>query len=176
MHRRGERRLARFDDERRRRSLAQPEAWARHPLHGTPGNPAGDVDAGVDRAERSRLEREEVVERGDAVRLSGRDREATAHVVETAAADPSDSVLQRVERGQQEVASLTVGARDAHLGIEWDGLAEHPVDCVALGVGGRVGREAEVHLATSTRTAVALNSAVPLFGSVALIVSTFVSA
>ena len=105
-------RLTGLDDERSGSALTQPETWARLTLQGPAGHRARDVDAGMHDASGTRLEREEVVERRDAVRLSRRDGEAAAHVVEPTAADPANAVLQRVERWEQQVSALTVRACD----------------------------------------------------------------
>ena len=66
----------------------------------------------------ARLEREQVVEGRDAVGLGGSDDKSAADVVEAAAADPSDAVLQGVQRRQQQVAPLSVASRDPQLRVE----------------------------------------------------------
>ena len=113
------------------------------------------------------------VERRDAVRVGGRDVEPPRRVAERALAHPADAPLCGAQRGEEQVAALTVGARDA-VAVR-RGRADDGVDRLALGVGRLREREAKVHYTASRRIAVALNSAVPDFGSVASIVSTFVA-
>jgi hypothetical protein len=52
----------------------------------------------------SRYEREEVIERDDAVRLGRRYGETTADVVKGTRRDPPESRLHRVKGGQEEIA------------------------------------------------------------------------
>ena len=66
---------------------------------------------------------------------------------------------------------------DPQLRIELHCCSQHAVDRLSLGVGGRLGREAEVHLELLPRgPPLPLTLAVPLFGSVALMVRALVSA
>src|SRR6185437_14969809 len=157
------------------------------------------ADVGDDR--RPRLEREEGVEAGDPVGLGRRDGQAAAGVAERAGADPANPRLHRVQHGQQQVAPAAGGmAADGEVPVLLRphrahpariGLAEHRVDRLALDRGRRLIMDPEVHYRAgsatwpgaasvwgrgsfSTRIALALNSAVPDFGSVASIVRMFV--
>ncbi|HSX21712.1 MAG TPA: hypothetical protein VLE97_02945, partial [Gaiellaceae bacterium] len=76
-------------------------------------------------------------------------------------------MLRRAQGGQQELALIARRAADAAVRV---GRTRDRVDRGALG-SGRLGfEELEIHQMGSTRIAVALNSAVPDFGSVASIV------
>ena len=70
-----------------------------------PLDPAGDVVADVGDGQGTRREREEVVERDDAVRLGGGHGQAPADIVEGTRRDPAEPGLDGVERGQEEVAA-----------------------------------------------------------------------
>ena len=70
-----------------------------------PTAPARDVLADVHDARRTRLEGEERVEGRDPVGVGGRHGQPAAELVEAAGADPADPLLQRPERGQQEMAA-----------------------------------------------------------------------
>ena len=103
--------------------------------------------------------------------------------------------LERVQRRQQEVAPfdrLVPAARDAPVGLDHPltagpsrgRRAQHGIHGSPLVVGRNGIGQDEIHEerqaptgsgSLSIRTALALNSAVPDFGSVASIVSTFVS-
>ena len=136
--------------------------------------PAREVGADVQHVGGTLLERDERVERRDAVRVGGRDVEPSRRVAERALAHPADAPLCGAQRGEEQVPALAVGARDA-VAVR-RGRTDDGVDRLALGVGRLREREAKVHRYTaSRRIAVALNSAVPDFGSVASIVSTFVA-
>ena len=170
--------VARIADERRRGAVALAEAGAAVPgrravrrelalaaeallelrdqLVGAVAA-AGDVLADVDDARRPRLDGEHRVERGDAVGVGRRDRQAAAELVEPAGADPADPLLQRPERGQQQVASragIVPRAGGVALGPEQAlaavpavaGGAEHVVERGALGRRRlRAGNEVEIH-------------------------------
>jgi hypothetical protein len=133
-------RLAGHGQERRGRSLAEPEAGAAQPgrravggrgalgAYGPlevvaealrAGDSAGQVVADVYHDGRPRRGGEEGVEGGDAVGLGRRDGEAPADVAE-AGLDPADPRLERVEGRQQQVA-LCAG------GVSASG--DPPVDC-----------------------------------------------
>ena len=220
------RRLARHGHQRGRRALAHAQARAlvpdRLPVAGVralgrdaalelghqllrAARDARHVGAHVRDHGRLGLEREQRVERRDAVGLRRRDREPPADVVQRAPADPADARLHRVQRREQEVALRPRGVPAArHVLVALAGLrrslparpgrAEDGVDRLALDRRRELVLDDEVHQragcaaapraadassspgrSRSTRIAVALNSAVPDFGSVALIVSTLVS-
>ena len=116
-------------EKRRRRPVAATEARAPEPRRsvvgaGGPLGPepflelsderlcavtaAGDVVADVDDAGGLRRERQQRVERRDAVGVGRRHRQPAAHLVEPAGGDPADPLLQGPERRQEEVPS---GAR-----------------------------------------------------------------
>ena len=135
--RRGERdrarRLARVQDQRGRSLFAAAQARASFPAAFAlrpermlqlgaetlrPLDPTGDVVADVGDGQGSRREREEVVERDDAVRLGGRHGQAPADIVEGARRDPAKPRLDGMERGQEEVAagSGRVAAQQATYG------------------------------------------------------------
>src|SRR5581483_4174117 len=161
----------------RGRPLAEAEARARMLARADGGalERARQVGAGVGDVGGALLEREQGVEARDAVRLRGRHGEPARGVPEGALAHPADALLRRAQRGEEEVALRPVGARDA-VAVRIGGGPEHAVDRVALGRRRRRVEQVQVHYeSASTRIAVALNSAVPERGSVASIVSTFVS-
>ena len=58
------------------------------------------------------LQRDERVERRDAVRLRRRNLESARRIAERTRRHPADSPLRRAQRGQQEVAPRAVAARD----------------------------------------------------------------
>ena len=117
---------ARDREHRRRRPLAEPEARRPEPGRagrrrrraGRPERPlevgrrrpprpasaARDVVADVGDDRRPRRRREQRVERGDAVGLGRRHRQAAADVVQRRLADPADPRLDRVEGRDQQVA------------------------------------------------------------------------
>ena len=115
-----------------------------------------------------------MVEGRDAVDLGRRDGEALGQVVGRTTADPPDRVLERVQCRQQEVPAfaLELPAADHPRAV---GLCrpEDALDRLPFEVGGGGAAEVDVHSgqarsgrsARSTRTAVALNSAVPDLGS-----------
>ena len=88
---------------------------------------------------------EQPVERGDAVHLCRRDIDASGDLVDRAAADPADAVVQGVENWQQTVAPITkrvpatgyvmIGGISLCSMPGAIGLAEDGVDCRYLGVG-----------------------------------------
>src|SRR5205085_2544605 len=158
---------------------------------------AGDVRADVGHDRRPRLECEEGVEAGDAVGLGRGDREPAADIAERAGADPADPRLHGVQHRQEQVAPAAGGvAADGEPAVGLGaggadpggiGLAEDGVDRLALDRGRRLILDPEVHYLAgsatrpgaasvwgrgsfSTLIALALNSAVPDFGSVASIV------
>ncbi len=157
------------------RALAEAEAGARDRAlrHLGAGEGAGEVGADVELLGRPLLEREHRVEARHAVRVRGRHVEPPAGVAESALAHPTHTPLRRPERGQEQVAPLPVAARDA--AVAGRQAADRGVDRLALGVARLGSEQAEIHQIASTRIAVALNSAVPDFGSTASIVSTFVA-
>jgi hypothetical protein len=85
-----------------------------------PGDPAGDVVADVGDDRGTRLRRIQGIERGDAVGLGGRHREATGDVVEGRLADPADPILDGMERRQQ------LGASRAQRMAPARGMSVHP--------------------------------------------------
>ena len=174
----------------------------------------GQVVADVHDPRRAPLEREQRVERRDAVRVGRRHGKSLADIVERAGAEPADTLVNRVQDGEQEVApGSRAVATVCNLALVVDlphtafpargGGAEHAVDRRPLGGGGHGVEQVDVHgpivpvtgarqraaagssivprcsrvaaAIFSTRIAAALNSAVPDFGSVASMVSTFVS-
>ena len=160
---------------------------------------ARDVVADVHDARRPRRGREQRVERGDAPRVGGRHVQAIADVAEAAFADPADARLQRLQRGQQQVAHRArvasadrrdvrvarAAARAAIPGRSRRDRAAHRRRHArrrsARPRSGRMSISARPRAPVprsatgSTRTAHALNSAVPDFGSDASIVSRFVA-
>jgi hypothetical protein len=74
---------------------------------------AGDVVADVREAARAALEREESVERRDAISLRRRNAQSAAGVVESAAADPADAALHFFQRGKEEVTPRAHGVEPA---------------------------------------------------------------
>src|SRR5207247_68692 len=96
-------------------------------------------------------------------------------------ADPPLGGVQRVQHREEQGPVRTCFVSTPNHTIVGHGLgSEQPVHGAALLLGGRRRREMQVHQATpasslSIRIAVALNSAVPDFGSAASIVSRFVS-
>ena len=88
-------------DERRPRGRSAPRA-ARSSSSAPWQRQAMSSQTWTTRA-RPRLEREERVEGRDAVGVGGRHGQPPADVVERAGADPADPLLQRPERGQQQV-------------------------------------------------------------------------
>ena len=127
------------------------------------------------------------VERRHAPGVGRRNVQTLAHVPQPAFADPSDARLKRLERRKQQMARLArrspAGARIRVTPIAARATVprgsrrpEARVDGGALGVGGHGGNRANVHQeAGSTRTAQALNSAVPDFGSETSIVRRLVA-
>ncbi len=133
-----------------------------------------------------------MIEGDDAPGLGGRDGQAAADVVERAAADPPDSILDGMQRRQEQVAPilrllqsrpakrashaprfarprpiLTRAARAADRRPRAPRCsAQPPTMCRSTGSVGH---------SLSIATAAALNSAVPDFGSVASIVSRLVA-
>src|ERR1700733_2071259 len=169
------------------------------------GAAAGEVVADVQHAGRTRLHREQRVEGRHAVDVGGGDGQPLRDVVERAGADPTPLLVQRVKGGEELGTLGPGGVTPVRGVPVLDAVSSRPgrhgrteerVDGRAL-VGGRLGvEEAEIHsvlryspavrlvtpaaslgppFSFSTRTAVALNSAVPDFGSVASIVSTLTS-
>ncbi len=168
--------LARDRAQRRRRALAEPEARARVCALGqlVPGEPAREIGADVQHVRGTLVERDQRVERRDAVRLGRRNLEPAARVAERALRHPADAALCRADRREQQVPSRPVAARNAPVVV--GGLADHRIDRRALRIRRLRREQAQVgHYTASTRMAVALNSAVPDFGSCASIVSTFVA-
>jgi hypothetical protein len=158
------RRLTRDGGQRCRRTLAHAQAGAlvpdRLPVAGVralgrdaalelghqllrAARDAGHVGAHVRDHGRLGLEREQRVERRDAVRLRRRDREPPADVVERAPADPADARLDGVEGREQKMALRPRGMPAArHMLVALAGLrrtlparpgrAEDRVDRLAL--------------------------------------------
>ncbi len=104
--------------------------------------------AGINLARRLRGRREQPVERRHAVDLGGRHVEARSDLVHRAAADPPDTVVQRVEHREQQVAlraGLVTAAHDGRVGGRRR-RAEHGIDRGRLLGGGDVGAELDVHV------------------------------
>ena len=114
------------------------------------------------------------VERRDAVRVGGRDVEPARRVAERALAHPADAPLCGAQRGEEQVPALTVGARDAVAVRARPHRRRRRSPRARRRSAPRAGGGGPSYTA-SRRIAVALNSAVPDFGSVASIVSTFVA-
>jgi hypothetical protein len=75
--------------------------------------PARNVVANMNDGPWLRLGSEEVIERDDAPGFGRRHGQATADVVERAAADPPDSVLNGMEREEQQIATILHVAQSA---------------------------------------------------------------
>ena len=133
---------------------------------------AREIGADVQHVRRPLLERDQRVEARDAVRVGGRNVEPARRVAERALAHPADAALRGAQRGKQELAAVTPRAADPAVRV---GCARDRVDRGALGVRRLRLQQLEIHQSGSTRIAVALNSAVPDFGSVASIVRMFVA-
>jgi hypothetical protein len=138
-------RIACLDDERRWCPIAQAEARTAHDLsviridlRGQAGDHARDVVADVHDARCARLRGEERVERRDPVCLGRRYLEPFAGVVERARADPADAIVDRVQHGQQQVASLVSLSRAGR-------VIDRGVDRSALQLRGRRRRKVQVH-------------------------------
>src|SRR5207302_5509762 len=99
------------------------------------GESAREVRADVEHLRRTLLEREQRVERRDAVRLGGRNVEPTGGVPERARRDPADAPLRRTQRREQELSTMAVAPRDAVPSVRLD--ADYSVDHGALGVSRR---------------------------------------
>jgi len=95
--------LARDGAQRCGRALAEPEAGAlvRAFRQLEAREPAREIGADMQDVGGSLLERDQRVERRDAVCLGGRYLEATARVAECALAHPADPALRRAERGEE---------------------------------------------------------------------------
>ena len=78
------------------------------------------------------LERDQRVERRDAVRLCRRDLEPAARVAERALGHPADAALRGAQRGEEQVAPRAVAARDAS--VVDARRADDCVDRLALGL------------------------------------------
>ena len=113
--------VAGVGQHRRRRAVALAQARAaqprgpvdRHALRAElrdqllgAGAAARDVVAHVHHARRPLVDREQRVERGHAVDVGGRHGQAARDVVQPAGADPARALVQRVQRGQQQVTLL----------------------------------------------------------------------
>src|SRR4051812_5577928 len=68
----------------------------------------GDVVTDVQHARRARRGREQRVEGRHTPGIGRRNVESSADVVETRLTDPTDTRLQRLQRGQQQVALLSL--------------------------------------------------------------------
>jgi hypothetical protein len=66
----------------------------------------------VEHLRRALLEREQGVERRDAIRLRRRDVEAARRIAERAGRHPANAPLGRAKRREQELAAVAVAARD----------------------------------------------------------------
>ena len=158
---------------------------------GAAGIAAHDVVAHVGHPRWPLLGGQQGVEGGHAVGLGRRHVQAAADVAEGRGADPADRVLHAVQRRQQLVTDTAPGAGASEpdaaaargvLQLGAGGRGHHPVeygiDRGPFGGGGLGCGEVQVHqraASLSTRTAVALNSAVPDLRSQASIVSRLVS-
>ncbi len=173
--------VARARDQCRRRAIAESEAGRVLPRDAAAaerfaelfcaGAETRDVVADVNDERRTWCRGEERVERRDAVDVGWGNAEALGNVVDGARADPADAVLHGVQHLEQTMALMAI--RD-------EPRLERAVDGRAL-VRRRNGRgkvkvdQLARPLTGSMRTAQALNSAVPDFGSVTSIVSKFVA-
>ena len=101
--------------QRRRRALAEAEARRRVRARRNLGarELAGEIGADVQHVGRPFLERDQRVEGRDAVRLGRRHVEPARRVAERALAHPADPPLCGAKRGEEQVPSRAVGARDA---------------------------------------------------------------
>ena len=104
---------------------------------------AREVGADVQHVRRALLEREQRVEARDAVRLGRRHVEPPRCVAERALAHPADAPLCGAERGEEQVPSRAIGARDA--AVVCARLAHDRVDRLALRVARLGAEQAEVH-------------------------------
>ena len=131
--------------QRRRRALAEPEARRRVRAGRDLGarELAREVGADVQHVRRAFLEREQRVERRDAVGLGGRHVEPARRVAERALAHPADATLRCAKRGEEQVPSRAIGARDA--AVVRARFAHDHVDRLALRVAGLGAEQAEVH-------------------------------
>ena len=155
---------------------------------------AGDVVADVHDVRRARLDGEHRVERGHPVHVGGRDRQHAGDVVERARADPADLVHHRVQRRQQQVPPSAGGVPGVgEVRVLADLVPGDPARARAArprrpparratpprptGAGPRATPRppARPPRSFSIRTAVALNSDVPDFGSHASLVRTLTS-
>ncbi len=116
----------------------------------------GQVVADVHDPRRPPLEREQRVERRDAVRVGRRHGETLADVVERAGAEPADMLVNRLQDGEQEVAPgsrAVATVRNLALVVDLPhtafpargGGAEHAVDRRPLGGGGHGVEQVDVH-------------------------------
>ena len=131
---------------------------------------------------------EQRIEGGDPISLGGRDREPFGDVAKGSTADRADGVLDGVESGKQQVPLRTSRrAAEGDVAVETGepspfprrpGRTQEGVNRLALCLRGLFEKGADVQqvvVRASTRTAVALNSAVPDLGSQASMVSAFTS-
>jgi hypothetical protein len=73
---------------------------------GRPDRATGHIVAHMKHTRRTRRGREQRIEGRDAPRVGRRHAEAETHVLEARLADPADALLERAERGEQQVALL----------------------------------------------------------------------
>ena len=128
------RRIAGDGAERGRRAVAQPETRARVCAlrQFEAGEPAREIGADVEDVGRPFLERDQCIERRDAVRLGRWDLEAPAHVAERALRHPPNAPLRRAKCGQEEMPPRAIAAR--HAPVVERSNADHGIDRLALGV------------------------------------------
>ena len=144
----------------------------------------GGVDADVMKITGSvrRFGSEQLVEGGDAVGLRRRDLEHLSDIVDAAWAHPPPSSLQGVQGRQEEVTAGSLAGHaptDHSIGVVNErGFTDHIVHGGLFDVICPIGPDEQIgHCCTtlSMRMAAALNSAVPLRGSHASLVSRLVS-